>query len=94
MQFEWDPRNAAANAARHGVECGEALTVFGDPLEATIPDPDHSVGERRFLSTGRSMAGRLLVVAYTERQKRVRLISARRASARERKAYESNHAKN
>ena len=90
MQFEWDPRKAAANVARHGVVFAEALTVFGDPLEATIPDPDHSTGERRFLSTGRSVAGRLLVVAYTERQRRVRLISARPATARERKAYETN----
>lgn len=88
MQFEWDPRKAAKNLARHGVDFAEAPTIFGDPLETTIPDPDHSLGERRFLSIGRSEAGRLVVVAYTERGDRVRLISARVATARERRAYE------
>ncbi len=89
MQFEWDPRKAAANAKRHGVGFAEAQTVFGDPLESTIPDPDHSVGEHRFLSVGRSDAGRVLVVSYTERGGRVRIISARPATARERRAYEA-----
>jgi uncharacterized protein len=89
VQFEWDPRKAATNVARHGVEFAEALTIFGDPFEATVSDPDHSMSERRFLSIGRSATGRLLVVAYTERKGRVRLISARPATARERKAYES-----
>jgi uncharacterized DUF497 family protein len=64
------------------------MTVFGDPLEVTIPDPSHSVGEQRFLS-GQSAARRLLVVAYTERDGRVRLISAREATSQERKTYES-----
>jgi len=91
MQFEWDPRKAAANAKDHGVEFAEAQTVFGDPLEKTIPDPDHSLGEHRFLSVGRSVAGRVLVVSYTERNERVRLISARPATARERRAYESSN---
>lgn len=89
MQFEWDPRKAARNAKDHGVEFAEAQTVFGDPLEATIPDPDHSVGEHRFLSIGRSVAGRVLVVSYTERAGRIRIISARPATAPERRAYES-----
>jgi uncharacterized DUF497 family protein len=77
VQFEWDQTKASQNAAKHGVEFAEALTVFGDPLEVVIPDRDHSVGEPRFLSLGLSSAGRLLVVAYTERQGRIRLISAR-----------------
>lgn len=89
VQFEWNPRKAAVNAKDHGVEFAEAQTVFGDPLETTIRDPDHSVGEHRFLSMGRSLAGRVLVVSYTERDGRVRIISARPATARERKAYES-----
>jgi uncharacterized DUF497 family protein len=89
VQFEWDPRKAAANTRDHGVEFSEAQTIFGDPLEATIPDPDHSEGEYRFLSIGRSAAGRVLVVAYTERNERVRIISARPATARERRTYES-----
>jgi len=67
----------------------EAQTVFGDPLEVTIPDPDHSDGELRFLSLGRSEVDRLLVVSYTERGSRVRIISAREATPRERRDYES-----
>jgi hypothetical protein len=89
MEFEWDPEKAVANAKKHGVEFGEAMTVFGDPLEVTIADPDHSEDEQRFLSIGSSTAGRLLVVAYTERAGRTRIISAREASAQERKHYES-----
>lgn len=89
MQFEWDPAKASSNAVKHGVEFTEAVTVFGDPLEIVIPDPDHSVGEPRYLSVGMSSAGRLLVVSYTQRNGRIRLISAREATARERKTYES-----
>ena len=89
MQFEWDPTKADANARKHGVTFTEAVSVFGDPLEMVIPDPDHSVGERRFLSIGMSSSGRLLVLSYTERDSRIRLISARTATARERKTYES-----
>ena len=89
MQFEWDPAKAIENTSKHGIEFREAMTVFGDPLEVVISDPDHSIGERRFLSVGLSSAGRLLVVAYTERQQRIRLISAREATVRERKNYES-----
>ena len=83
-----DPEKAAANAKKHGVEFSEAMTVFGDPLEVTIGDPDHSENERRFLSIGSSTAGRLLVVAYTERLGRTRIISAREASAQERQHHE------
>lgn len=88
MEFEWDLEKAAANAKKHGVDFSEAMTVFGDPLELTIADPDHSEGEQRFLSIGASSAGRLLVVAYTDRAGRTRIINAREASAQERKHYE------
>ena len=81
MEFEWDPEKAEENL--------KAQTVFGDPLEVTIPDPDHSDGEVRFLSLGRSEADRLLVMSYTERGSRVRIISAREATPRERRDYES-----
>jgi uncharacterized protein len=91
VQFEWDPVKATKNAAKHGVDFSEAMTVFGDPFELTIGDPGHSVAERRFLSIGLSAGGRLLVVAYTEREDRVRLISAREATVRERKTYESTN---
>ena len=67
----------------------EAATVFGDPLEMTIPDSDHSEGEARFLSSGLSTENRLLVVAYTERDDRIRIIHARVAAPRERRLYES-----
>jgi uncharacterized protein len=89
VQFEWDPAKAEENAAKHAVAFTEAMTVFGDPLELVIPDPDHSVGEQRLLSMGLSASGRLLVVSYTERHGRIRLINARPATARERKSYES-----
>lgn len=89
MEFEWDPEKAAANVAKHGVGFAEATTVFGDPLELTIADPDHSEDEQRFLSIGLSVGGRLLVVAYAERAGRTRIINAREATARERRNYES-----
>lgn len=88
MEFEWDTGKAQSNAEKHGIGFAEAMTVFGDPLEVTIPDPDHSESEDRFLSLGRSERSRLLVVAYTEREGRIRLISAREAEPRERKTYE------
>jgi uncharacterized DUF497 family protein len=89
MEFEWDPDRAPANARKHGVAFTEAMTIFGDPLELTIVDPDHSHDELRFVSIGMSVAGRLLVVAYTEREGRIRIINARQAISRERKSYES-----
>ena len=89
MEFEWDPFKAAANVKKHGVGFDEAMTVFSDPLEITISDPDHSLGELRFLSIGTSAAQRLIVVAYTERAGRTRIINAREASSQEREHYES-----
>jgi hypothetical protein len=89
MEFEWDGQKAASNVAKHGVTFAEAMTVLSDPLEFTIADPDHSEGECRFLSMGLSATGRLLVVAYTERQERIRIINAREATPRERRQYES-----
>ena len=90
MDFEWDTEKDAANIAKHGVAFGEAMTVFGDPLEVTIRDPEHSEGEFRFISMGLSMAGRILVVSYTEREgHRTRIISARAATPKERRQYES-----
>ena len=90
MDFEWDVVKAEANERRHGIGFREASSVFGDPLELMIYDPDHSEGERRFLSIGRTASGRLVVVSYTEReQNRVRIINARAASAAEINRYES-----
>jgi len=88
MDFEWDPEKARRNRRLHGVSFPEAAEVFGDELSSTVPDPDHSRGEDRYLTFGQARSGRHLVVAHTERGGRVRLISARRMTRRERKAYE------
>ena len=88
MHFEWDPEKARANLAKHGVSFEEAMRAFLDPLSVTILDPDHSEGEDRFVLLGQSSSGRLLVVVHTDRRDAVRLISARRATRRERRTYE------
>jgi uncharacterized DUF497 family protein len=84
LEFEWDPLKAATNRQQHGVECQEAVTAFADPHSITIPDPEHSVEEARFVLIGRSAIRRLLVVVHRERGERIRLISARLATGRER----------
>ena len=89
MQFEWDPGKAAANLIKQGVSFDEASTVFGDPLAKTIDDPDHSIEEYRFVTTGRSQEQRLLVVSHTFRESTIRIISARAPTPHERKEYES-----
>ena len=91
LRFLWDPRKATANARKHGVGFGEATTAFNDPLSVTIDDPDHSADEQRFLLLGLSNRGRVLVVAHAERGGSIRIISARRASRRERQTYEEKN---
>jgi len=93
MQFEWDPEKAKRNYKKHKVSFEEAVTVLYDPLSTTFDDPDHSVGERRFITVGFSSHGRLLVISHSERGEAVRIISARRATQRERKRHE-NQTKN
>ena len=88
MEFEWDPDKARRNLGKHGVSFQEAATVFGGPLAVTYFDPDHSEDEDRFLTFGHSSAGRLLVVSHTDREDRTRIISARRATQKERRSYE------
>ena len=88
MSFEWDAQKAAANLEKHGVSFEEASSVFFDPLSATGDDPDHSFGERRFVTFGVSSSGRLLVVAHVEKDDAIRIISARQASRSERNLYE------
>ena len=88
LQFTWDPQKAAANLRKHKVGFPEAATAFADPLSLTIPDPDHSVGEERFVLIGQSERRRLVVVAHVERGDLIRIISARLATRRERKTYE------
>jgi len=88
MQFEWDPKKASQNVKKHGVSFEEAVTVFYDPLSATFDDPDHSIGEQRYITIGFSGRNRLLVVSYLERGRVLRIISARPATVRERKLHE------
>jgi uncharacterized DUF497 family protein len=88
LQFTWDPKKAAANLRKHRVGFSEAATAFADPLSITIPDPDHSVGEERFILIGQSDRRRLVVVAHVERGELIRIVSARLATRRERKIYE------
>ena len=87
LTFEWDPDKARANAGKHGVEFAEAATAFADALSVTISDPDHSLGEQRFVTLGMSHRQRLLVVAHTETGDRIRIISARRATRHEQRSY-------
>jgi hypothetical protein len=89
MQFEWDRDKARRTLKKHGVTFDEAVTVFYDPLSATFDDPDHSVGEPRLIPIEFSAQGRLVVVCHTERGSAVRIISARLATARERKRHEA-----
>lgn len=90
LLFEWDPKKARLNLKRHGVSFDEASTAFRDPLSQTIEDPLHSENEERFVLIGRSVQGRLLVIVHTDRGERVRIISARLATKRERLRYEKN----
>jgi uncharacterized protein len=88
LKFEWDPQKAEANRKKHGVSFEEAVTVFGDPLARLVDDPEHSGSEPRDVLLGRSAAGRYLTVMHTERGEKIRLISARLMTPRERKQYE------
>jgi uncharacterized DUF497 family protein len=90
MRFEWDPEKARRNLAKHGVSFEDAATAFGDPLSITRFDPDHSDDEDRFLLLGATHIGQLVVVAHTDRGDRVRIISARMATRRERRTYASD----
>lgn len=91
MEFEWDKNKAERNKKKHGISFSDASTVFGDPFELTINDPDHSVGEYRFLSIGKSMQGQLLLVSYTEEKENcIRIISARQVTKEEQKNYEND----
>jgi len=89
MRFSWDPRKDRLNQRDHGITFQEATTVFGDSLAVTVSDPDHSIGEERFITIGQSSSGRLLVMCHIEQGDTIRIISARRGSAHERKDYET-----
>ena len=86
--FEWNRKKDDANRRKHGVGFAEASTVFDDPLSITIPDPDHSAGEERFVIMGISARQSLLIVVHTVRGERIRIISARPATKHEKRKYE------
>ena len=88
MRFAWDPTKDARNQRKHGVGFREGASVLEDPLSTTFPDPDHSRGELRYVTIGRSRLRRTLVLAHTDRGDIIRIISARRATPRERRFYE------
>jgi uncharacterized protein len=87
MKIAWDPEKAAANLRKHGVDFRDVMGVFDDPYALTREDPD-AHGEQRFVSIGMDFLGRVVTVVYTHREVRIRLISARRSTRRERDAYE------
>ena len=88
MQFEWDADKAGSNERKHGVSFAEGITVFDDVQAITIADPLHSIVEDRYIDIGYSSQGRLLVIVYTQRATRVRIISCRKATNAERLIYE------
>jgi uncharacterized protein len=88
MEFEWDPEKEAWNRRKHGISFHEAATVFEDALSWTFSDPDHSIGEYRWMTIGLSSRGNVIIVSHTDRSMRTRLISARLATRHERRYYE------
>ncbi len=88
LDFDWDEDKAIANLKKHKVSFEEAKTVFADPFSITIDDPKHSVDEHRFIDIGAAANGKILVIFYTERRKKIRLISCRKSTNAERKIYE------
>jgi uncharacterized DUF497 family protein len=90
VKFEWDPKKADVNFSKHGVSFEEAMTVFSDPLARIFKDDMHSTEEQREIIIGHSSRQRLLLVSFTKRETTLRILSAREATAPERKDYEEN----
>lgn len=86
--FEWDPEKAQKNLQKHEVSFEEASSVFDDPMFITLLDDEHSDDEERYITIGLSNKTRLFLVAHTERDNRIRIISARKATKYEEKFYE------
>ena len=89
MEYEWDPGKAEINVRKHDVSFAHAATVFGDPLSMTFHGPDHSDDEDRYITIGSSADDVLLIVSHTDREERIRIISARKATRRERRIYDN-----
>ena len=90
LAFEWDEVKAKANLNKHNVSFEEGRTIFSDPFLFTFPDDRHSIEEERYINIGLSMSGRVLVLRHTERQGKIRIISCRKATPRERSFYEES----
>jgi len=88
VEYEWDPEKDRINRQKHDITFSDASTVFLDPLHMTVLDVDHSIDEFRFRTIGYTATNRLVVVAHTDRDDRIRIITAREATARERRQYE------
>jgi uncharacterized DUF497 family protein len=93
LRFEWDIFKASDNLVKHRVSFWDAATAFVDPMAVVIPDPDHSEDESRMILIGMSLEQRMLIVVHVEREPRIRIISARHASKREKEAYEESESK-
>lgn len=91
LAFEWDEKKATNNFRKHKISFEEAKTVFGDQFLITFPDPEHSDSEQRYLNIGISSKGRVLVVVHTERKGNTRIISCRKTTINERRAYEEGN---
>lgn len=90
MELEWDEQKATKNEKKHGITFHEAGTIFADPMAITFHDPEHSQDEHRFLTFGLSQFNKLLIVAHTDRNGKIRIISARAMTKHERKIYEED----
>jgi uncharacterized DUF497 family protein len=90
LRFEWDPKKAASNLAKHGVSFEEGLTVFSNPLARIFDDEEHSIEEEREIIIGHSTEHRQLLVCFTAREASIRILSVRKATRRERQDYEEN----
>jgi len=88
VKFEWDNSKAAKNKKKHGISFHEAATIFGDPLAITFNDPDHSQNEQRLITFGASRLNRYIVVSHTERNGKMRIVSAREMLKHERRIHE------
>ena len=89
LEFEWDAAKASENLKNHRVSFEEAKSVFNDPLLLTFPDPEHSDEEHRSINIGVSSHSRILLVVFTDRKGKLRIISSRKATAKEKKLYET-----
>lgn len=88
LWFDWDTQKAESNQRKHHVSFQEVATIFSDPLSHTYPDPNHSINEQRYITIGLSEFGNILVVAHTNEGDLIRIISARKATRKERHYYE------